>query len=655
MEYVQVNFSQGEVSPAWFGRVDVGTYATACARLENFLVLPTGGVTKRPGTKYIGATKSNGAARLYAFRTSATESIVVEFGNLYARFWNDAGQIESGGSPVEVVTPYTTAQLYELRFAQIQNVLYIFHRAHAVRTLTYTSATSWSIAAPSVTNGKAGLDLTTADERAGAGTFYEQRLIVAGSNDEPNAIAGSQSGIPLTFTTAATAVASDGFKENPQGYERIDIKWLLGQGYLLIGSTDGLWRAGALDAALDASQLNGVLFLRRQSSVGTANIQGIGIGDYAVFVERGGKRIRLARYQDSEQQFITPSLSLPVDHFFESHKATELSYQLVPNPILWVTRDSDGPVAFSYDEVAGTAGWSRIEVGGDVESLCVAPGDGEDAVWVVVKRTVGGSTVRYVERFQNQSFTDEDACFYVDSGLDLDYGAAKTVSGVALSSGNPVEITATGHGFSNGHTVRFSGVGGTTELNGVVYTVANAATNTFELQNTDGDDFTAYTSGGSVERVVNTATLAHLAGKDIAVWADGAVQPTQTADASTGEITLAKFANRVIVGLPYTARIDTLPVSAALTKAKRTYKTTLRFLRTITGKVGASFDDLQDINFLDTAFVMGAGPDFFTGIKETYIQGNVTVDSSLVVVSDKPTPMTVLQIMQEVSVEEAYS
>jgi len=319
VEYVQVNFSRGEVSPAWFGRVDIQSYQTACAELRNFVVLPTGGVTKRPGTKYIGETKNSGTGsnenvKLYAFRTSATASIVVEFGHQYARFWNDSGVIESGGSPVEVTTPYTSAQVAELKFTQLQNVLYIFHRSHAVRTLTYTSATSWAIASPAVTNGKSGIDLTTADERAGSATFYEQRLITAGSNNEPNAIAGSQVGIPLTFTTAGTPVASDGFKENPQGYERIDIKWLLAQNYLLIGSTDGLWRAGAVDQALDASQINGVLFLRRQSSVGSADVQGIGIADYSVFVERGGKRIRFARYQDAEQQFTTPAISLPVNH-----------------------------------------------------------------------------------------------------------------------------------------------------------------------------------------------------------------------------------------------------------------------------------------------------------------------------------------------------
>jgi len=322
--------------------------------------------------------------------------------------------------------------------------------------------------------------------------------------------------------------------------------------------------------------------------------------------------------------------------------------------MLWVTRDSDGPVVFSYDEASGTAGWSEIDCGGNVHSLCVAPGDGEDAVWCVVERTINGTAERYIERFQNQIFTDEDDCFYVDSGLDLDYGAAKTVSGVTLSSGSAVSISATAHGFTDGQTVRFASVGGTTELNGKVYTVDNATTDAFELQNTDGDDFAAYTSGGTVERVVNTATLAHLAGEDVAVWADGAVQPTQTADASTGVITLAKFANRVIVGLPYTAKIKTLPIAAALSKAKRVYKSTLRFFRTITGEVGVSDADLSDIQFLDTAFVMGAGPDFFTGIKETYIQGEVTLDSSLIVQSDRPAPMTVLQIIQEVSVEQEY-
>jgi hypothetical protein len=56
----------------------------------------------------------------------------------------------SGGTVEEIVelaTPYTTADLFQLKFAQSGKNLYIAHPSYQPRKLTYTSATSWAITA----------------------------------------------------------------------------------------------------------------------------------------------------------------------------------------------------------------------------------------------------------------------------------------------------------------------------------------------------------------------------------------------------------------------------------------------------------------------------------------------------------------------------
>lgn len=52
------NFLGGEVSPRAFGRTDLDQYRTTCEKLENMIVLPQGGVSRRPGTEFI-ATQVN--------------------------------------------------------------------------------------------------------------------------------------------------------------------------------------------------------------------------------------------------------------------------------------------------------------------------------------------------------------------------------------------------------------------------------------------------------------------------------------------------------------------------------------------------------------------------------------------------------------------
>lgn len=81
----------------------------------------------------------------------------------------------------------------------------------------------------------------------------------------------------------------------------------------------------------------------------------------------------------------------------------------------------------------------------------------------------------------------------------------RTVDVEGATQANPVVITSTSHGISNGTVVIFRDVGGMTDLNGNAFTVANVATNTFELSGTDGTGFGAYTSGGYAGAIEVTA------------------------------------------------------------------------------------------------------------------------------------------------------
>ncbi len=76
-----------------------------------------------------------------------------------------------------------------------------------------------------------------------------------------------------------------------------------------------------------------------------------------------------------------------------------------------------------------------------------------------------------------------------------------TILNVVLSSDNPVRVdTTAAHGLKTGFKVKFFSVGGTVELNNRIYTITVTDTVTFTLDGTDGDDYTAWTSGGTLIR-----------------------------------------------------------------------------------------------------------------------------------------------------------
>ena len=52
------SYNAGEVSPFIDARTSLEKYRSACRTLENFQILPYGGVIRRPGTEFLGATKS---------------------------------------------------------------------------------------------------------------------------------------------------------------------------------------------------------------------------------------------------------------------------------------------------------------------------------------------------------------------------------------------------------------------------------------------------------------------------------------------------------------------------------------------------------------------------------------------------------------------
>ena len=136
-------FNSGEWSPELYGRVDLDRYTRACAEMLNFLPKAQGAAVRRPGTRYVANTKSNGQVRLIPFEYSTQQAYVIEAGDLYFRFYRNGARLESPpGTPVEVATPYTLADLPQLQWAQSADTLYLAHPSYAPRKLTRTTPTT---------------------------------------------------------------------------------------------------------------------------------------------------------------------------------------------------------------------------------------------------------------------------------------------------------------------------------------------------------------------------------------------------------------------------------------------------------------------------------------------------------------------------------
>ena len=95
IQALQSSFADGQISPRMQGMVELESYKSSLATLENMVVLPQGSLTRRPGTFFAATTKANGAARLIPFSRGQGTSLVLEFGNLYIRFFANDGPVRT--------------------------------------------------------------------------------------------------------------------------------------------------------------------------------------------------------------------------------------------------------------------------------------------------------------------------------------------------------------------------------------------------------------------------------------------------------------------------------------------------------------------------------------------------------------------------------
>ncbi len=196
---IQTNFTAGELSPLLDLRVDFNKYQNGVKYLENYIVLPQGGVRRRPGTRFIAEVKdSTRATRLIPFEFSTEQAYIIEMGHRYFRFYMNAGQIMAPGTNIayEIVTPYNEADIFDVKFAQNADVIYFVHPNYPPYKLSRFSHTNWQMDRVKFLDGPYLLANKPAGKRLQSSLSAEQ------STNVITAIADNGSGLIRVSATA---------------------------------------------------------------------------------------------------------------------------------------------------------------------------------------------------------------------------------------------------------------------------------------------------------------------------------------------------------------------------------------------------------------------------------------------------------------------
>lgn len=263
-------------------------------------------------------------------------------------------------------------------------------------------------------------------------TFFEGRLFLAGSPEQPQTIWGSAID---DFTNFTPGTENDEAVQYTLASDQVNsIQWLAPSTHLLIGTAAGEFRMhGGADNMITPSNVA----VKSPTTFGGRLIRPVRIGNSVIFVQRAGKKLREYSYSLEIDNFKAIDLTILSEHI-TGDGIVAMDYQQEPDSILWAVREDGTLLGLTYERDHKVVGWHRHPLDGEVESVCVIPattGD-RDEVWASIKRTVDGSTVRYIEYM--------DPNVYSDSSLSYSGSATTQLAGLEHLEGEEVVIVGDG-------------------------------------------------------------------------------------------------------------------------------------------------------------------------------------------------------------------
>ena len=427
---LQTSFNSGVLDPRLASRTDLKHFYQGAEEAENVITMPQGGIKRRPGFKYIAGTASNNEARLASFAFNIEQTYLLVFTNLSVAVYKD------GVHQANVTTPYTTAQLFDLQWTQSADTMILVHEDHQPRKLVRGgSHTSWTLSTITLTN------IPTHDFGSGAvavwsvaqgwpksATFYQGRLWFGGSKTRPQTLWGSKTNDFYNFDDG-TALDDEGIDVTLDTDQVNAITSVYAGRHLQIFTTGGEF------TIKDVPITPAKVAVRRETLFGSSAVPPKTIDGSVIFIDRTGKSVREFLFSYNEDSYTSGTVSLLASHLLNSPVDMDVSKGTSTDDANYVYFvNGDGTVAvYNTLRAQEVSGWTKWTTTGEIESVSVVV----DEVYFVVKRTINGSTVRYLEQLDPDSYTDANKTVTLGS-------PGTAVTGLAHLNGQLSRVRADG-------------------------------------------------------------------------------------------------------------------------------------------------------------------------------------------------------------------
>ncbi|WP_397604971.1 hypothetical protein [Sphingorhabdus sp.] len=216
---------------------------------------------------------------------------------------------------------------------------------------------------------------------------------------------------------------------------------------MVVGTASKELAIGAINSALAVSGDN--ISADPQSFYGSERVFPVLIGTEAVFVERGGRRLRASDYDFGRDRYAAIDMTAAARHITKSG-VIQMAYSRVPWPLLYGVRE-DGQLIAHCNTKLEIKGFSRMILGGGAKVLSavsIVGADGKtDELWCLVERTRADGVKREIWKQANwhELGDPREEVFFVDGGVRAEATAGQTVfTGLTHLAGQAVAVLANG-------------------------------------------------------------------------------------------------------------------------------------------------------------------------------------------------------------------
>lgn len=283
----------------------------------------------------------------------------------------------------------------------------------------------------------------SADNYPSCAGHHQQRRLFANTNNDPDAVWGSRVGLPSNFNVSSPIQDDDAITFRIAGNNNHPVRNLVGLKTLEVLTDGGIWTIGEPKQALTPATIPA----DQETYAGTDELTPVIVGNAIIYVQARGSVVRDVRFDQQVEGLAGRDLTIFASHLFDGFSIDALDYQQAPDSVVWAVRSDGTLLGLTYIPEQDIWGWHRHDSGAACrfQSVCVVPELGEDATYVIVRRTINGGFHRYIERLERRTIVNFAAdSFFVDSGLTYTGAPITSIGGLTHLIGQVVAVVGDG-------------------------------------------------------------------------------------------------------------------------------------------------------------------------------------------------------------------